>query len=82
MTKLFIHLEVQDGERTHDHKILHQTNCEDLNFAAEYYVAHFWGHGKRDFKDNWWWYSGEFAAQLVDYDELSDNHYKILNKYI
>ena len=25
MTNLFIHLEVQEGERVHDHKVLHTT---------------------------------------------------------
>ena len=82
MAKLFIHLEIQDGERRHDHKLLTQTNCKNIEWAVHWYVAHFWGHGEKDFADEWWWYNSEFAARLVDYDELSDEDYEILNKYI
>ena len=47
---LFIHLEIQDGERRHDHKVLHITTAKNLNFAVEKYVATFWGYGKIDKK--------------------------------
>ena len=41
---LFIILEVQDGEHCHTHKVLHTTRCKSIEFAAQYYAAHFWGY--------------------------------------
>ena len=79
MKKLYIELTVQDGERKHTHRVLTQTTCEDTNFAAQWYAAHFWGESKRE--DDWWssW-GGEIAIRLVKVVELSETEYEILNK--
>ena len=78
---LFIEIEVQDGERRHTHKNLIETKCKNAKFAAEYYTAHFWGYGTRDFGDDWWWW-GDFAGRLSSYIIVTDEEYEILKKFI
>ena len=39
--KLFIELNVRDGEREHTHRVLTETNCEDINFAGQWYASHY-----------------------------------------
>ena len=83
MTHLFIHLVIQDGERQHDHKVLHTTKCKNLDFAVEWYVAHFWGLGERWFNDDrWFFWGGEIAGELKSYSELTEDEFNILNKYL
>jgi hypothetical protein len=50
---LYIYLVVQDGERRHDHKVLHITKANNLAFAAERYVSTFWGYGKVNKESRW-----------------------------
>ena len=80
MKYLFIHIEVQDGERKHDHKVLHTTNANNIEFSAQRYVSTYWGKGKRE--DNWWWWNNEFAGRLYSVTELTLEEYEILNKFI
>jgi len=75
---LFIHLEVKDGERTHNHRVLHTTRAKDLNFAVERYVSTFWGFGKVDKQSRWWDY-GECAGRLKSFTEISREDYEMLN---
>ena len=77
---LFIHIEVRDGEREHDHKVLHTTKATNLEFAAQRYVASYWGWGKRD--KNWWWWNGEIMGRLASWKELTERDYNLLNQYI
>lgn len=74
MKYLFIHLEIQDGERKHSHKVLHTTNAENLEFAVERYVSTYWGYGKADRQSRWWNY-GECAGRLVSFRELDKEEY-------
>jgi hypothetical protein len=77
---IFIELEVQDGNRSHTHKVLHETNGIDIEFAALRYVATFWGKGSID--GEWGWFDGEFAARLVQVKEVPNDELTILKKYI
>ena len=82
MKYLFIHLIIQDGERRHDHKIVHITTGKNINFAAERYAANYWGksHSRNC---NWWCqWGGEIAVKVARVKELTEKEYKILNKYI
>ena len=79
--RLLIKIEIQDGERRHNHKVLHTTYCKNVDFAVEYYVAHYWGQGIREYKNEWWWY-GDFAGRLETYYVLTEDEWNILNKYI
>ena len=80
---LFIHLEVREGERVHDHKVITSTKCKDLNFAVEWYTSHYWGHGERWFKDRrWFFWNGEIAATLKNWNDLTEEEYQILNKFL
>ena len=85
MKHLYIELEVQDGERRHTHRVLHNTNAENILFAAEWYVSHFWGNGRSDgrpFNNEWWWFCGEYAARLVRVVEVPPDDHKVLRKYM
>ena len=77
---LFIHLKVQDGEREHDHRVLHTTTGTNLEFAAERYVASFWGYSELDKNtDCWYAHGGEIAMRLETYRELTEEEYNYLN---
>ena len=84
-TKLLIILEIQDGERSHTHKVLTSTNCKNLDFAVEWYVAHFWGQGELEkvyTHKRFWWYNDGFAGHLTSYTELTNTEYNILSKFL
>ena len=78
MRYLFIHLEIQDGERRHNHRVLHITKADNLNFAVERYVSTYWGYGKVDKSSRWWDY-GECAGRLKSFTELTKGEYDMLN---
>jgi len=78
MKHLFIELEVREGERVHTHRILHTTLAENIYFAAERYVASFWGWGERE--DNHWWFFGEITATLKKVMEITEYEYKLMGR--
>ena len=81
VTKLFIELNVQDGEREHTHKVLHTTKCQNLDFAVQWYLAHFWGEST--WQDNAWYaWGGEIAISLSRYKVLTDKEFEMLNQFI
>ena len=83
MKYIFIHIVIRDGEREHDHKVLTTTNCENIKFAVDWYTAHFWGYGERDFKDdNWYFWGGEICGRWKTYEELTKKEFNFLNKYL
>jgi hypothetical protein len=73
---LFIRLQVQDGERQHDHKVLHNTKANNIEFAAQRYVSTFWGKGERE--DDFWWFDGEITARLEKVVEITEKEYNRL----
>ena len=78
---LFIHLKVQDGEREHDHRVLHTTTGTNLDFAAERYVASFWGYSELERSTgSWYAHGGEIAIQLEKCTEITESEYQFLNK--
>jgi len=81
MKYLFITLDVQDGERKHTHRVLHTTPGENIEFAAQRYVAAFWGYGERYNKeDNYFWVDGEITLKLSNVVELSEYEYKLMSR--
>ena len=78
---LFIHLKVQDGDRIHDHKILHSTKALNIQLAAERYVSRYWGFGKIDKATRWWDY-GECSGKLVKVKELTKEQFDLLKPFI
>lgn len=77
MKYLFITLTIQDGERSHTHRILHSTNAIDIKFAAQRYAASYWGHGSHT--GEWWWFQGEVALKLDFVTEISQTGYDYLS---
>ncbi len=73
---LFIKLQVQDGERQHDHMVLHTTNANNIEFAAQRYVSTFWGDGERE--GDFWWFDGEITARLDKVVEITEKEYNRL----
>lgn len=89
MKNLYIRINIRDGEREHVHHVLHQTNCESLEFAVEWYVAHYWGIGENDRgrtnfigqrQGNFWWFDNEITAEVSAWKELNDEEYELLNQ--
>lgn len=77
---LLIQLKVQEGEREHTHRVLHTTKAKNLDFAAERYVASFWGDSYLDKDaDCWYAHGGEIAMELITYRELTESEYKYLS---
>ncbi len=70
---LFIKLLVQDGERQHDHRVLHTTKAKNIEFAAQRYLSTFWGNGKRE--DDFWWFDNVITARLEKVVEISKKEY-------
>lgn len=79
MKYLFIELRIQDGERQHTHRVLTTTLASNVRFAAERYAASYWGHGKREDKDNYWWFDGEITIKVIRVTELSEFMYKAMS---
>lgn len=77
--KLFIELDVRDGERVHTHRVLTETTCEDINFAGQWYASHYWGETYRD-GNSWYAWGGEIAITLKEVKELTKDEFKLLNK--
>jgi hypothetical protein len=81
MKYLFITLDIQDGERKHTHRVLHTTPGENIEFAAQRYVADFWGWGERYNKeDDFFWFNGEITGKLSNVVELSEYEYKLMSR--
>ena len=79
MKYLFIELQIQDGERQHIHRILITTLAENVQFVAQRYAASYWGWGKREDKDNYWWVDGEITIKVVRVTELSEFMYRAMS---
>lgn len=77
---LYIELEERNGEREYTHRCLHVTKCENIDFAAELYCAHFWGTASRR-EDNWWWFY-DFAVRVSSVRILTKRQYTMLNKFM
>lgn len=78
MKHLFIQLAIQDGEREHTHRVLHTTNAQNINFAAEYYAAHYWGYSYKD-NNRWYAWGGEISIQVEKVQELTQEEFDKLS---
>ena len=79
MKYLFIELKIQDGERQHNHRVLTTTLASNVRFAAERYAASYWGYGKREDKDDYWWVNGEITIKVVRVTELTQYMYRAMS---
>lgn len=75
---LFITLDVHEGERVHTHRVLHTTECKNIDFAAEYYAAHFWGYSSRE-DYGWSAWGGEIFIEVSKVTELIPSEYEYLS---
>lgn len=82
MKYLFIKLVVRDGEREYNLRVLHTTNCKNIDFAAIWYVAHFWGIPSYTDKDLYYHFGGETATSLYSFEELTETEYNYLNEFL
>ena len=74
---LFIEIEIYEGDRVHNHRVLHTTNGNNIMFAANRYVSTYWGYGDRD--GEYWWFHGEIIGKLVKVKELTKDQFDVLN---
>ena len=82
---LYIRLTVQDGVREHTHHCVTSTRCENLEFAVQWYAAHFWGDTSDLFRENKdsWYYSfdgGEISVTVETWKELTTEEANMLNQ--
>ena len=82
MTHLYIEIEIQEGEFEHTHKILHTTNCENLEFAVQWYCAHFWEADDIYHDEDWWWWDYVHCGRVSKWKTVSEKDFKILSKYL
>ena len=68
---LFIELEVREGERTHNHRVLLQTKLENVADAVEDYASDYWGESTKD---------GDFFMACNDEISIRVRKYKLLDK--
>lgn len=73
---LLIRIEIIHGELEYTYRVLHTTKCENINFAAEMYVARFWGYEGR-IGDYWNWAPGN-SGRVGKVTELTKKQYKKL----
>lgn len=82
--KLYIRLEVMEGEREHTHHCLHQVDADiDNETAAHEYASDFWGEPLDDEPDENGWFmqqGGEIAVRWTAVRELTEQEYKFLNE--
>lgn len=81
MKKLFITLNVQDGENRHTHRVL--TTCKDkenVQDAANKYASEYYGKGEQDEFSNWFNFNaGSLAVKVENVRELSDYEYQLMS---
>lgn len=97
MKYLYIELDIRDGEREHTHRVLHETSCENLDFAVMWYAAHYWGFGTKDLPYRWHdkpesersltdvrWYqqNDEICVEVGKWKELTKRQYNAVSKVI
>lgn len=73
---------VQDGENTHDHKILHTTENGDIQAAAREYASTFYGDNS-EFNEHtkfWEFNAGCIAVQLYNVVELTEFEYNLIKR--
>lgn len=78
---LLLNLDIQNGEYEHQHTILLSTRCTNLEFAVQYYIAHFWSDGYHS-DGKWWWNGGELACKRYSYKEVEEADVPILKSYL
>ena len=82
MKYLLITLIVQDGENRHDHRILHVTKGQNIEFVAQWYASHFYGDNAELNHDTGFWefQAGCIAVELYSVVELSEFEYKLMQR--
>lgn len=82
--KLYIRLEVMEGEREHTHHCLHEVDREvDNETAAREYASDFWGEPLDDEPDENGWFMqhcGEIAVRYTAVRELMEWEYHFLQE--
>ena len=80
MKHLLITLIVQDGENRHDHRILHTTPGDNIQYAAQKYASNYYGDNSELNKETGWWEfnAGCIAVQMYSVVELSEYEYKLI----
>ena len=68
---LFIDLEVREGERTHNHRVLIQTKLENVADAVEDYASDYWGESTKE---------ENFFMACNDEISIRVRKYKLLDK--
>ena len=80
---LFLRFDIQDGERTHQHKVLIQTKAFDIKFAIRKYLLTYRGEGYYDrYYKRYIFWSVEISLKFITYEVLTKQEYDFLFKFL
>lgn len=84
MKYVFIDLEVRNGEYEYNCKSVHITECTSIEFFAQRYASTFYGcpDGRTFGGDTWYFNGGEVSATVDELEEIPEETYNILKKYL
>ena len=73
MKAILIRMSIRNGniEVTTNHVV--ETKCKDINFAAEWFVSHFFGYGLRGVSNDTWFFDYDSIACRVEKVQEIDN---------
>ena len=78
-TFLFISLTVREGEREHNHKVLFETQEDNIDRAVYNYLSNFWGESIEEEPGVYYAINGEIAIYLNKYVVLTQEKYEELH---
>lgn len=80
---LFLRFDIQDGERTHQHKVLTQTRANNVEFAIKRYLSTYCGEGYYDkYNKLWYYWDDEISLKFITYEILTKQEYDFLSKFL
>ena len=83
ITYLFLRLDVFQGDREHQHKVLIETKATNIKFAIMRYLSTYWGEGEYNRDSHKWSYDyGEIMLELIRYEEVTKEEYDYLTKFL
>lgn len=78
---LIIHLEIQNGEYTHNHVCIHKTTKKNLEKAVRKYASKFWGKSRRDGDVYFAGFMGELGIRVATWYVIDPTDIATLEKY-
>ncbi len=85
MHKIFLNLEITDGEREYNSLSVHQSHREDYQQWAREYAASFYGDSNSDTEEaegGYYQVGGEVHVKVYDVRVITDAEYATLKRFL